>query len=462
VADQGESRKIGRAIPGNMKELRLGFWKRLMPIIIVQIYLSFTVFLFEFGPWKYPFEDKFWLYAFLASAQAALFLGYLFGIRREPRGYGGRWKIPRLALVSAVISLALYAPTALWRVGTIFPQVGSAVRDLGAAYAEHGFGAVREGSLVVVEYIRIVCGPFLAMVLPLTVFYWDELSRSLRLMGLLSVAGTVAITISMGTNKMLADTVGVTVALLVASLAAKRIKVTLLKKAGLVLFVVAAMIGMALFFGATQLTRRGPATMGLLPGTDIKADYDNFLVKELPEKGQSVILGVCSYISHGYFGLYATMQQPFVPMFGIGNSIFLCRHAYRITGNEVFLKGAYPFRISYVGWSAENYWFTIYPWIASDVSFPGTIIIVFFLGQIFALSWLDTLRGDNPFAVAFFGQMTIVFMYFPANNQCLQYGEGFFAFFTLLGFWLFTRRKSRRATELPLSATRKGGNGDGV
>lgn len=445
------------------RDIRLGPWKRMMPILVVQTYLCFTVFLFEFGPWKYPVRDKFQLYAFLAAAQAALFLGFLFGIRRMPRGFKGKWTIQRLLLISSIISLGFYVPTALWRVGTITPDIGSALRNLGAAYQEHGFGAVREGSLVVFDNARIVFGPFFAMVLPLTVFYWDRISRGLRFLAALSVAGTLAITIGMGTNKMLMDTVGVAVVMLLSGLAAKTIKISPSRKAGFALLLLGALAGFSVFFASTQITRSGtPASTGILAGTDIKADYNNFLVKGLPEKLQVGILGASSYISHGYFGLSEAMDQPFVPMYGIGHSIFLCRHAWRITGNEAFLRGSYPARVSYGGWSPDNFWFTIYPWIASDVTFPGTIIVVFFLGWLFALSWLDTLRGDNPFAVAFFAQLTIMFIYFPANNQCLQYGEGFFAFFWLLGMWLHTRRRRAQAAEKPGSVGRAGGPGNDV
>jgi hypothetical protein len=87
-------------------------------------------------------------------------------------------------------------------------------------------------------------------------------------------------------------------------------------------------------------------------------------------------------------------------------------------------------------------WSTVYPWWASDVSFPGTLLVVFVIGRLFALSWLDTLQGSNPFAVAMLAQFSIMIAYFPANNQCLQEAEHLTAFLGILILWLATRRKA--------------------
>src|SRR6267143_4744057 len=129
------------------------------------------------------------------------------------------------------------------------------------------------------------------------------------------------------------------------------------------------------------------------------------------------------YVTHGYYGLYLSLDKPFVPMFGVGNSLFLTQQVVRITGNEQIGRSSYPKRIEEDGWDALGLWSSIYPWIASDVSFPGTIVLVFLIGRLFALAWLDTLCGGNPFAVVMFSMFAIMLFYFPANNQMLQTGE---------------------------------------
>ena len=78
---------------------------------------------------------------------------------------------------------------------------------------------------------------------------------------------------------------------------------------------------------------------------------------------------------------------------------------------------------------------------------------VFLIGLGFALCWLDTLRGENPFAVVLFSQFLIMLFYFPANNQLLQSGEGCVAFWVTLLLGSRTRhsRIRSRASVLAIS-----------
>jgi hypothetical protein len=153
-------------------------------------------------------------------------------------------------------------------------------------------------------------------------------------------------------------------------------------------------------------------------------------------------VGLAFYVTHGYYGLYLSLDKPFVPMFGVGHSLFLTQQAIRITGNEQIGRSSYPKRIEEDGWDALGLWSSVYPWIASDLSFPGTIALVFVIGRLFALAWFDALSGSNPFAYGMLAQFLIMLFYFPANNQTSQFGEGFTAFWAILIVWLITRSRS--------------------
>jgi hypothetical protein len=145
-------------------------------------------------------------------------------------------------------------------------------------------------------------------------------------------------------------------------------------------------------------------------------------------------------VTQGYYALSLSLDREFLPLFGFGNSMFLYRNLARLTGDDDILNRPYPVQIEKDGWQAYGNWASIYPWIASDVSFPGTLVVVFLIGRLFALIWLDTLDGANPFAVALFAELVIMLIYFPANNQVLQSGEPLVAFYALLILWWRTRR----------------------
>jgi glycosyltransferase involved in cell wall biosynthesis len=150
--------------------------------------------------------------------------------------------------------------------------------------------------------------------------------------------------------------------------------------------------------------------------------------------------------------VYLSLQQPFVPTYGLGNSPFLLRQAARLFNDPELLERPYPKRIEKVGWKADVYWASIYPWIASDVGFPGTVVVMLLIGWMVGRVWLDVLGGRNPVAVAFLGQILLLLYYVPAHNRVMQSGEDVFGFLGLLTLWAITRRSlSPRKEELAIA-----------
>jgi len=247
----------------------------------------------------------------------------------------------------------------------------------------------------------------------------------------------------MGTNAGIARFVLLVPWLLLAGHFSGVQRLNWLRKGGILVGSIVLLVLFFVFFSSAISTRGSSLSAHYFPATGTYADIDNFLVRYLPPGVQDGVLSLTSYVTHGYYALYLSLDEPFVPMFGVGNSLFLFRQAARITGIKEIMDLPYPVRIEKYGWDAYGSWSTIYPWIASDVSFPGTIIVVFFIGRLFALSWLDTLRGNNPFAVVMFAQFSIMLFYFSSNNQLLQGGEGFIAFWSVLVLWLTTRARIR-------------------
>lgn len=423
---------------------------RYFPILFFQAYLTFTVILFAVGPFEFPVENTGTLYAFLALSQLALLAGYLRAARSGASGYSGKYTVSQLVLWSAAINLMLLLPTSRTRTGNFVPDIIGGLSDPGDAYANSQF--VRQAALPVIEYVRIVLGPLIGLLLPLTVFYWKHLTTRLRFLAVSGILGTVALFIAMGTNKAIADTVLLCPWMIFAGYKAGVLKLN--PRRLLVAFGCGAIAFLLFleFFALTVASRTGsPVASGYFPATGTSADSENFLIRNLNEGSTAVLAGLDLYLTQGYYALSLSLREPFVPMFGLGNSMFLTRQAARLTGNENILSEPYPVRIEKYGWDAEALWSSIYPWIASDLSFPGTIVIVYFIGKLLALSWLDTLTGMNPFAVVMFSQFLILLFYFPANNQLLQSGEGFTAFWLTLILWWRTSRPRNLKLRLAVS-----------
>jgi hypothetical protein len=194
------------------------------------------------------------------------------------------------------------------------------------------------------------------------------------------------------------------------------------------------------FFGATMNAREGSYAKS---GSMQSIQATSRLIapgSEAPETASPspilvAINGFSSYLTQGYYAVALALEEPFLPMWGVGHSAFLTRQAVRLTGDKSLLERSYPVRIEQRGWMATVYWATIYTWLASDVGFLGVIVVVFLIGYLFARVWVDLLGGRNPLAVALVGQLVLMLYYFPAHNRVLQIGEGVSAFWGLLLLW---------------------------
>lgn len=416
-------------------------------------YFLGTALLYFWGPWHFPMErDRGPLIRFLVAANTAFAVGYFAGTLGRPRAARLPVGVETLVLVAVLLELALLFPTSAFTTGKWIPDPVGAVRDLGGEYTRSL--QRRESATPYIFYVRMLLAPILAVAVPLGVFYWKSLSWWTRALFVLSVVGTLALYAAMGANAGAGHWVATFPWFVVAAHLAgvRRIHMKGWIASGIVL--IGSAVLLAALFSGTMVVRRGSfaylgylrpmgAYLGSRPPTpeDMAALRPHSLLagRSTPEIGWH---GLAGYLTHGYFAVYLSLQYPFVPCYGVGNSMFLQRQAARITGDEGILECAYPVRIHESGWYATHLWTTIYPWIASDVTFPGTVVVVGAIGWLSGLVWMDVLGGRNPVAVALLGQLLVILYYVPAHNKVMQTGEGIFAFAVLLGAWVFTRRRS--------------------
>jgi len=152
---------------------------------------------------------------------------------------------------------------------------------------------------------------------------------------------------------------------------------------------------------------------------------------------------LASYVGQGYYGLSLSLQEPFVWCYGVGHSVFYSWVAGKVTGTDYkeILDRSYPRRIDRdFGWSADIKWASIYPYLASDVSFLGVPIVMYFFGRLLALTWIDSL-GKNPFAVIVFSLTAITIFYASGNAQVFQDPDTVNVFYFYLVMWYLSNAR---------------------
>jgi hypothetical protein len=458
---------------------------RLAPLIVALIYLLGSALLLAVGPWPWPLPDPLQLYAYLVLAPFCLAIGYLTGAFGTPRTYGGRWSWKWVFWCCAITTIVLLPGTSKARSGSWIPNLVDGLIDPGKAYLR---AETAHGTLNWVEYLRVLLGVPLTLLLPLTVYRWRRLTWPMRIAGLVGILGYLSIFVAIGTNKALADA-----AILICGLGAATVitgQVTLTRRRAIQLggVVLAVVAGFLVFFSAGQFTRGGglaksldvdvnlvnwssPArppeeryaalkARGVAYGAGpnqaagspqlVLASVNNALIKPLPAKLQRAAISLTGYLTEGYFGLALAMQQPWVPTYGVGSAYFVVRNASRLLHSPSLEDRPYPMRVeTHVGWDAWGRWTAFYAWVASDLSFPGTLLLMLLIGRVLALSWLDTVEGSNPFAIGVFGVLVLLIAYIPANNQVFADGETAVGFVGLLILWLWTRKRPRPGVYRP-------------
>jgi hypothetical protein len=411
-------------------------------MIALQLYLGTSVLAFAFGPWPWPVFNPGALYGFLIAAHFALLLGFTIGIAGAPSIGVTMPKMRAILLWSLALNLLLIFPTAKARTGAWIPDVGAALNDLGVVYTDSQ--VLRSSATGPVEYIRVILGPVLFLLLPWTLYYWKSLPNPFRLAWVvwLLVWGSVAI--GMGTRKTLADIILIAPWMFIAGHYGghsrwRRSVAIWLIAAGALLFV-----AFVQYFTSGQLSRQGGgAAYGTFGGIEITADFDHWMIRGFGPLTKIGITQLMLYTTQGYYALGLALDKPWVPTFGVGNSMFLFRNVARTFGLPGIGELPYPVRLTASdGWDHMRLWDTIYPWLASDLSFPGTVVAMFVIGWLLARAWKDALGGKNPLAVAVVALLIVLGFYIPANNQCCQEGEGFTSFFVLIAVWLATRRRA--------------------
>lgn len=137
------------------------------------------------------------------------------------------------------------------------------------------------------------------------------------------------------------------------------------------------------------------------------------------------ITGLSYYISHGYVGLSTCFDLPFESTYGTSTfrglaSTFLSNELYNSLWSHSYLMR----NQMKTGWKALQVWSTIFPWLASDISFLLIPVVMLFMGRFMGKVWRIAITERNENAFLMMSQLMIFAFMIPANNQLFHsYGN---------------------------------------
>jgi hypothetical protein len=443
------------------------------PILVLELYLAFTVFIFFFGPvdWDLPSAPK--LVIFLFVNYGGLWLGYRWGIRRGKRNLKQMrgsdtavMKLPeplmRLILFSMIFTISS-TTLRLFAIRGGLEPILSTFLNPGEAYIQAQLLAQMDRDGLVVTplenyswafRISTIFAVFNSLYFPVAIICWRQMSFAYRVLFFVAMFCSIAFTVGMGAQAGIGFMVFslFPVALYKIYVAPKtsehnRIGHRQTKAYGILIGIsLFVLIATVVYF---QLDRAETEGRDLAYDDALVGAYGSSTTRGFPLFGDGRVnygvIMLCKYVSQGYAGLALSMELPFEWTYGLGWS-----KALQVILRD-YLGGPDLFEQSYLarneatsGWHALWWWSTIFPWIASDTTYFGTVFVMLLIGFAIGRLWINIIVIGNPIAFAVLAQMfTLVFM-FPANNALAQTLEGLFSLIGVLIIFFMSGRYFKR------------------
>lgn len=411
------------------------------PFKITVGYVAITFLLSVIGPVKYlRYEYEYWkVLLYLTAVFIFMGFGYFLGIFSPDKlrevEYDGWYRTERLlrrstiiALVSLVLEVFYLASTGNFHIG---------FSDLGGNY----FQDISGSSVIMI--FRFATDFFRVASCVLGFYFFNRIDRKLKVRVIIVALLIFSVTMfGYGQQKSIGDLfIYFAVAIFVKNLKAGK---HLSKKTKRIIVILGVIVLFLLAFIQSQRYKLIGVTAYnySMRGTgEIGYNTNSILFKIFGDDlgfGLAVIL--TSYLSMGYYGLSLCMKLPFEWTYGVGGSRALTSLLQKIGINGIEEK-TYLSRLGDTfGRNGLASWNTIFPWLASDLTYFGVLFYFAVVGYIMAQAWRDVLRYNNAISFLMFSILSIMVFYIPANNQIFHSYGSFVSTICTIILWLFVRR----------------------
>ncbi len=463
------------------------------PLVLLVAYFSATVILYFAGPIYYPTPNAGQLVLFLLAAYGAFLVGYVLRVPRASRELVARGAdnlsrfdfgrfYRRMLWITSGIALALFLFEAL----RVFESYPGTLADLllrpGSGYhharevqkiADAGGGSAFYLMTQPLATASVLLTPAKRVYFILGLVFFRQMQRGLRSFYVLVVLVNLVYAVMMGRQILLGELLFQAIGQVIYSLAVANRPITSARRnapAAILrrwrrrvrrgyLTLIALVTGMAIAMSIFLAVRtKGLSTARILKSMDLDdavVNPDWLGLNQISEGLATGVSMVSFYVTHGYTGLAQSLQLPFVWTYGLGSSRAIGRYAHQYLGLPDVSALTYPMRNEATGQSALRVWNTAFPWWASDITFAGTVVLMFGAGLLLFAVWRQIVVQRNAFGFVVLGQLFLGLFMIVANNQLFHTLQNLITTVTILGaFVLISRRRHPRDPEpRPLRVT---------
>lgn len=422
--------------------------KRFSPLIFIEAYLLFTLFVFLFGPITYEIHNELLFYTCMISYHLAFILGYVVSNALYKLSGVHHVLVFKSKTFYIIFFFAVFASLVTYKnvminssliPWDIFSQISDGIQSPAEVYVERlekiNTGNVKSSRLFNVLSIFFMFFKFLFLFY--SVYFWNMYDVRKKLLFIMYSILFISPSLAGGISSILFYF------LIFASVSIFFVKLMRNELAILKVFAVSTIVFLLFsgFFGYMMSQRGGGFEYfnTLSPLGDISVNIAT------PEIGSIIgfylysFVWLSSYLVQGYYGFCLALSEPWIWTYGFGSSHFLQNQLLLVFGVDVS-NLTFQSRISSV-WDEKAMWHSFYAQIANDVSFAGVSLIMFLFGFLLSRVWCSIIFQKSFYGSAFMPMLVIFFIFLPANNQVFGFIDTISYFFAILTLWFFENKK---------------------
>ena len=394
------------------------FWLWLPGVVTIG-WVLLTLTLYVYGPYRWLGRSHDGLIRYILTTMVFFGVGYWIGLRKKSRPpLFERPPLRLLQLSGVLVALPLISAIVT---GDLFRWIKLARGGIGEAYRAWTEAA----GTAFWPYVDIFLAPLTAPFIPVSIFYWHRLPRAYKLALSLVLLVMMTATVSSGRRSGVVSVAMVAIAALAARVAGAPLsqRRRLVKR-----FVLLLIVFVLLMLPFLRFVAEGRAgiyvDLTYNPVTRERPEPEHILTRVVPTAWAPTFFTGVFYVTHGYFPLEDCLEMDFMGItYGLGQSWFLARQAERLGVPESVLAPAYDRRLTQLGYVVGDFWMTVFPWFASDVTFPGTWFLLAVFGYLLARSWESSATTGHPWSITLFGILIYFSWSLPMSNP-MQDGAG--------------------------------------
>ncbi|TFD63135.1 hypothetical protein E3T39_00020 [Cryobacterium suzukii] len=401
---------------------------RLLPLKVFTSWWALCFVFYIVGwPIDYVRTNAVWVTLLTGACLLGAIGGYAAAVARHPfrtDSPASDWRVPWVVRIGLVASLVLVFPLASVYSGFSVLDVGSAIQNQGAAFAQasermsEGLGA-RTGILL----LQSALAPFTLSVIPFLSLAWFE-GRRHGILLVLALVAPLTTSFLVGRDQQIAFSLIVLSGAWALSRVRRRLPLRWREVTVLALVAVAMIIS----FGARRLARNSVDPICAPGGATCTIDHS------YPNVFEAAWVNIMSYATQGFEGLGRAMDATWV--FGGG---FSHSRAVESLLSKTFNFESAPVvtsQLDSLGWSGTGYWSTAFTSIANDVPWILIPLVIFFQAFLLGSAWRRSLRQADWLSTSVLCYTWLAMMFVPQNLQLAVSGPIYLGYIMLVALYL--------------------------